>query len=185
MRIGVIGADAISDTLALWWRQAGHEVALSSPAASVADAAEFGEAVLFAPGWAAAHDVLDRVGHALDGKPVLDATNPARTRGGPPARSGLEQLAEWCPEAHWVKAFNTLPAEVLDIRRGHDPLLTEFLCTDHADARTTAAQLVRDIGLAPLYAGGADRAWLTESGPLRMREVDINDATAVLGQVLG
>src|SRR4051794_7618793 len=84
MRIGVIGADAISDTLALWWRQAGHQVALSSPGASVADAAEFGEAVLFAPGWRSAHDVLDRVGHALDGKPVLDATNPARTRGGPP-----------------------------------------------------------------------------------------------------
>ncbi|MFI5937538.1 NADPH-dependent F420 reductase [Actinoplanes sp. NPDC051494] len=180
MRIGVIaGHDEIGGALARWWTQAGHEVVASTPgAAGPAQAAAFGDAVLFAPDWSAAHGVLDQVGDVLAGKPVLDATTPPLDEG------GLEQLTRWSPRVHWVKAFNTLPVEVLDARRGRDPLLAEFLCTDFTDARDTASQLVRDLGLAPMYAGGADRAWITETGPLHMREVDIKDATAYLAAAL-
>ncbi|GAA2479873.1 NADPH-dependent F420 reductase [Winogradskya humida] len=181
MRIGVIaGQGEIGGALAQWWTQAGHEVVASigDTGATVQEAAVFGDAVLFAPEWGAAHDALDLAGGALAGKPVLDATEP------PPSESGLEQLALWSPDAHWVKALNTLPVSVLDARRGRDPMLAEFLCTDFADARATASQLVRDLGLAPMFAGGADRAWITETGPLHMREVDIRDATAYLAAAL-
>ncbi|AGL17754.1 NADPH-dependent F420 reductase [Actinoplanes sp. N902-109] len=182
MRIGVVaGPGEIGGALADWWTQAGHEVVAhlgDGGPASVREAAGFGDAVLFAPDWAHAHELVDLAGGALAGKPVLDATSP------PPAQHGLELLTHWSPRAHWVKAFNTLPVEVLDARRGHDPLLTEFLCTDWPDARQTAAKLVKDLGLAPMYAGGADRAWLTETGPLHLREVDIQDATALLAAAL-
>ncbi len=191
MRIGVIaGHDEIGGALARWWKQAGHHVVTGTidPAdvgadlrpVSVRQAAYFGDAILFAPDWDLAHDALDQARPALKGKPVLDATNPAW----PVEGSGLAQLADWSPEAHWVKAFNTLPVGVLDARRGHDPLLTEFLCTDWPDARRTASKLVRDLGLAPMYAGGADHAWITETGPLQACEVDIKDATAVLAEAL-
>ncbi|WP_306213978.1 NADPH-dependent F420 reductase [Actinoplanes sp. RD1] len=190
MRIGVIaGHDEIGGTLARWWKQAGHDVVTGAlhpeeladdlKAVSVRQAAYFGEAILFAPDWDEAHDAVDLARPALRGKPVLDATHPVLTGG-----TALGRLAEWSPEAHWVKAFNTLPVPVLDARRGHDPLLTEFLCTDWPDARRTAAKLVRDLGLAPMYAGGADHAWMTETGPLQACEVDIKDATAVLAEVL-
>jgi predicted dinucleotide-binding enzyme len=100
-------------------------------------------------------------------------------------KSGLETLIEWAPGAHWVKAFNTIPAEVLTRRRGHDPLLAEFVCTDERDARETASVIIRDLGFAPFYAGGARAARLTETGgPLQSREVDVQDATDALADAL-
>jgi hypothetical protein len=149
----------------------------------VADAAAYADAVLFAPAWSSAREALDLAAGGLDGKVVIDATNPpAAARDGV---SGLETLMGWAPEAHWVKAFNTLPATVLTRRRGHDPLLAEFVCTDLPDARVTATRLIRDLGFAPFYAGGAETARLTETGgPLQMTEVDVHDATEILAHAL-
>jgi predicted dinucleotide-binding enzyme len=99
--------------------------------------------------------------------------------------SGFEKLIEWAPEAHWVKAFNTIPADVLDRRRGHDPLLAEYVCTDQRDAREAACRIIQELGFAPFFAGGAEAARLTETGgPLQMREVDVQDAKDVLAEAL-
>jgi 8-hydroxy-5-deazaflavin:NADPH oxidoreductase len=200
MHIGVIGAGKLGATLAEWCVQSGHDVAVTSrhpdrlaplvdrlgpqvTAMPVADAAAYAEAVLFAPTWTSAKEALDRTAGSLAGKVVIDATNPPAAT--PHGRSGLETLIEWAPEAHWVKAFNTLPTSVLSRRRGHDPLLAEFVCTDLVDARVTASHLIRDLGFAPFYAGGVETARLTETGgPLQMTEVDVKDATAILAYAL-
>jgi len=200
MHIGVIGAGQLGATLAEWCAQSGHEVAVTSrhperlgsvvdrlaghgSAMSVADTVAYADAVLFAPAWTSAHEAIDLAADGLAGKVVIDATNPpAATPGG---RSGLETLIGWAPEAHWVKAFNTLPTNVLRRRRGHDPLLAEFVCTSHPDARATASRLIRDLGFAPFYAGGAEAARLTETGgPLQQNEIDVADATAFLAHAL-
>jgi 8-hydroxy-5-deazaflavin:NADPH oxidoreductase len=261
MHIGVIGAGKLGATLAEWCAESGHDVAVTSrhperladladrlgdhvTAMPVADAAAYADAVLFAPSWSSAREAIDLAGGALDGKVVIDATNPPAlspggptgpgpswrgasglgasglsgsglAAGGPGASglsgtglgasglsgsglgadglgaggrglSGLETLMSWAPEAHWVKAFNTLPASVLARRRGHDPLLAEFVCTDRVDARRTASKLIRDLGFAPVFAGRAEAARLTETGgPLQMSEVSVQDATDVLAHVLG
>jgi 8-hydroxy-5-deazaflavin:NADPH oxidoreductase len=246
MHIGVIGAGKLGATLAEWCAESGHDVAVTSrhperladladrlgdhvTAMPVADAAAYADAVLFAPSWSSAREAIDLAGGALDGKVVIDATNPpALSPGGPTGPgpnwrgasglgasglsgtglgasglsgtglgadglgaggrglSGLETLMSWAPEAHWVKAFNTLPASVLARRRGHDPLLAEFVCTDRVDARRTASKLIRDLGFAPVFAGRAEAARLTETGgPLQMSEVSVQDATDVLAHVLG
>ena len=193
MRIGIIGAGELGGSLAEWWTQAGHEVVVSSsPAVTATDAARFGEVVLFAPDWATAHTLIDATAGALSGKPVLDATDPViRSDAGfqravPGKLSGIETLAAWAPDAHWVKALNTCTPSVLRRRRGRDPLLAEFICTDHRDARTAATRLIQDLGFAPFFAGGASNACLTEAGgPLRMREIDVADATAVFAEVVG
>ncbi len=168
MRIGVIGAGRLGGTLATWCAESGHEVAVTSRhpdqlrelaeragaelrVMSVPQTAAFGDVVLFAPNWASAREAVDVTREALAGKVVIDTTNPDddpyRTGGGAfsggtgpgaNAKSGLETLIEWAPEAHWVKAFNTTSAEVLARRRGHDPLLAEFVCTDESDARAAA-----------------------------------------------
>ena len=89
------------------------------------------------------------------------------------------------PKAHWAKAFNTLPTAVLNRRRGHDPLLAEFVCTDLTDARQAASRIIRDMGFAPFYAGGAEAARLTETGgPLQQYEVDVFRAQDVLADAL-
>jgi predicted dinucleotide-binding enzyme len=208
MRIGIIGAGELGGSLAEWWSQAGHDVVIGSPqpghrtgagpgtapsTATVPDAAAFGEAVLFAPDWAVAHTLLDVTAGALAGKPVLDATNPVvwnaekgYQRAVPADLSGIETLSAWAPDAHFVKAFNTFPPGVLRRRRGRDPLLAEFICTDHRDARGVATRLIQDIGFAPFFAGGASNACLTETGgPLQMREVDVADATAIFARAVG
>ena len=200
MRIGVIGAGRLGATLAEWCAQSGHDVAVTSrhperltglaerlgahgAVMPVADAAAYADAVLFAPGWETAHEAIDLAADGLAGKVVIDATNPPAP--GPGGRSGLETLIGWAPEAHWVKAFNTLPTAVLARRRGHDPLLTEFVCTSRPDARATASRLIRDLGFAPFYAGGDEAARLTETGgPLQLSEVDVADATEFLAQAL-
>ncbi|MFC7528220.1 NADPH-dependent F420 reductase [Actinoplanes sp. GCM10030250] len=255
MRIGVIGAGRLGGTLAAWCAESGHDVAVTSRhpdrvrelvdqmnwqmrVMSVPQAATFGEAVIFAPNWSSAREAVDAALGGIDGKVVIDATNPAATNlaaapepaGMPGAgafsgamyaedildsahhtspaliaaavtgspndaadrmiaraggKSGLETLIEWAPGAHWVKAFNTIPAEVLSRRRGHDPLLAEFVCTDERDARETASLIIRDLGFAPFYAGGAKAARLTETGgPLQSREVDVQDATDALADAL-
>jgi predicted dinucleotide-binding enzyme len=201
MHIGVIGAGQLGATLAGWCAESGHDVAVTSrhpdrlgdvvdrlgghgTAMPVAEAAAFADVVLFAPAWESAHEAVELTAGGLAGKVVIDATNPL---GGLPdgERSGLETLMHWEPSAHWVKAFNTLPARVLESRRGHDPLLAEFLCTDLRDARVAAAQLVRDLGFAPVYAGGAETARLTETGgPLQLTEVDVARATDALAEAL-
>ncbi|MBO3744070.1 NADPH-dependent F420 reductase [Actinoplanes flavus] len=212
MRIGVIGAGRLGGTLARWCAESGHEVAVTSRhperlraevgrddaplrVMPVPQAAAFGDVVIFSPNWSSAREAIDMTGGALVDKVVIDATNPepdgAPGPGGlagigmPDGMSGLETLIEWAPEAHWAKAFNTMSAEVLSRRRGHDPLLTEYVCTDQRDAREAATRIIRDLGFAPFYVGGPHAALLTETGgPLRMLEVDVEDATDVLAEAL-
>jgi len=204
MRIGILGAGELGGSLAEWWTQAGHDVVIGSAPAehltsgiaqivSVPEAAAFGDVVLFAPDWVAAHTLLDAAAGALAGKPVLDATNPVvwsdengYQRAVPDDLSGIETLTAWAPDAHWVKAFNTFSPSVLRRRRGRDPLLAEFICTDHRDARGAATRLIQDVGFAPFFAGQASNACLTETGgPLQMREVDVADATAIFARAVG
>lgn len=200
MHIGVIGAGQIGATLAEWCAESGHDVAVSSrhperlggvvdhlgghgTALPVAQAVDFADVVLFAPNWETAHEAIELAGDGLAGKVVIDVTNPTGwPLDGP---SGFETLMGWAPGAHWAKAFNTLPYRILEKRRGHDPLLAEFVCTDQRDARVAASGLVRDLGFAPVYAGGAEAAWLTEpGGPLQLTEVDVAHATDVLAEAL-
>jgi predicted dinucleotide-binding enzyme len=196
MRIGVIGAGQLGGTLARWCSESGHDVAVTSRhperlraeldgealrIMSIPQAAAFGDVVIFSPNWSSAHEAVDLTRSVIADKVVIDATNPDV----PDDISGLETLMDWAPEAHWAKAFNTVSTEVLSRRRWHDPLLTEFVCTDDRDAREAASTIIRDLGFAPVYAGGAHAALLTETGgPLRMREVDVKDATEVLAEAL-
>ena len=198
MRIGVIGAGRLGGTLAKWCAESGHDVAVTSRhperlrmelgrgdsplrVMSIPQTAAFGDVVIFSPNWESAHEAVELSRGGIADKVVIDATNPDV----PDDISGLETLIDWAPEAHWAKAFNTVSTEVLSRRRGHDPLLTEFVCTDQNDARHAASHLIRDLGFAPVYAGGPHAALLTETGgPLRMREVDVKDATEVLAEAL-
>jgi 8-hydroxy-5-deazaflavin:NADPH oxidoreductase len=198
MHIGVIGAGQLGATLAGWCAESGHDVAVTSrhperlgtvvdqlgthgAALPLAEAVAFADVVLFTPNWESAHEAIDLAGDTLAGKIVIDATNPSA----PAGASGFETLIDWAPDAHWAKAFNTLPATVLDRRRGHDPLLAEFVCTDRPDARRAATTLVRDLGFAPVYAGGPRAARLTEpGGPLQLTEVDVFHATEALAEAM-
>ncbi|WP_433304137.1 NADPH-dependent F420 reductase [Actinoplanes sp. CA-030573] len=200
MHIGVIGAWQLGATLAEWCVESGHDITVTArhpdrlgqivdhlggrgAAMPVAAAVSFADVVLFAPNWESAQEAIDLAGSTLIGKIVINATNPPAPA--PGGRSGFEQLIDWAPDAHWAKALNTLPTTVLSLRRGHDPLLAEFVCTDMPDARRTASTIIRELGFAPFYAGGAEAARLVEPGvPLQLTEVDVCRATFVLAEAM-
>jgi len=204
MRIGIIGSGNIGGTAARLLVNAGHEVALShasgpaslrdqvaalgprARAATIEEAADFGEVVLVAIPWRSRGDLpADR----LRGKVVIDAMNPYR-----PDFSlydlgdstSSEEVAKALPGARLVKAFNSLPAKELASRGAPDRSVEErtalLIAGDDQDAKRVVAQLADDLGFAAIDTGSLrDGGRIQQAGgPLYARVVTGADARAAL-----
>jgi predicted dinucleotide-binding enzyme len=182
MRIGIIGAGSVGGALGRGWTRAGHEVTFGvrSPSdpktarlhegtgaktASVAEAAAFGEVVVFATPWEATQEAVKSAG-GLTGKIVFDCTNPLA-----PNLSGLthgfdtsaaEQVAAWAPGARVVKIFNTTGANNMENPDFDGVAATMFYCGDDAEAKAVGARLAADLGFDPVDAGNLEEARLLE-----------------------
>ena len=204
MRIGIIGSGHIGGTLARLLVAAGHEVALahaSGPtslrpqvealgtrarAATVEEAADFGQVILLAIPWVNRGDLPAA---RLRGKVVVDAMNPYRpdfTLYDLGDSTSSEEVAKALPEARLVKAFNALHARDLATRGDPDLPIDErtaiFVAGDDQDAKTVVAQLVDDIGFAPVDTGSLrDGGRLQQAGgPLYTRVLTAGDARVLL-----
>ncbi|MEU1519825.1 NADP oxidoreductase [Streptomyces sp. NPDC005811] len=169
MRVGILGTGGMADALGTQWRRAGHDVLTGGRSGGLRRAAEHGtDAVLLAVPYAAVVDVVGGLAGVLRGRVLIDCTNPVGpdfgllTAGGPAA---AERIAAAAPDAHVVKGFNLchvgvwrLTPPVFDGR----PLAVP-LCGDDEAALSVVRRLVRDLGCAPLDAGGLDRAQLLEA----------------------
>lgn len=183
MRIGIIGAGHIGGTLGRHWVKAGHQVRFGvrdaakvanlvaelGPDASVrtaANAAEFGEVVVFAGPYGAWPEFADQSGAALSGKVVLDAANPYGERDGAiveaVAKSGRGSgayTAGFLPGAHVAKAFNTIYwVDLRDLAHRAGEQLAMPIAGDVADAIEVAETLARDAGFDPVVVGGLNRS---------------------------
>lgn len=163
MRIAVIGAGNIGRTLGAKWVTAGHQVVygVRSPdtpdTASVADAVAVAEVVTLAVPGTATKEVLAKLGTALEGKVVIDATNDIQGSG---KLHALEQLTQG---AHPVRAFNTLGWE-----NYADPVFDGvtadlFYAAEEGRAKEVADRLIADVGLRPVWLGGVDVFDLVDS----------------------
>jgi predicted dinucleotide-binding enzyme len=160
VRIAVIGAGNIGGTLGPKWAEAGHDVVYGVrhpeppaglpgqelPAEAVADA----DVVVLAVPGGAAKGVIAELGPALAGKVVIDATNDVSGAG------KLHALDELDDGALPVRAFNTLGWESLS-----DPVVggeqaTLFYAAPEGRAKDVADQLIREVGLDPVWVGGVD-----------------------------
>ena len=172
MKIGVIGSGVVGQTLAAGFLKHGHAVAIGTrdpgkledwaaknPGAAVksfSEAAAFGDVVALAVGGEVALDVLNFVGAAaIDGKPVIDVMNPIG--GGPPVagvlsfftgqnESLMERLQKAFPEAHFVKAFNSVGAQHMVNPDFGGVRPTMFVCGDDAKAKQVVATLCGQFG---------------------------------------
>jgi 8-hydroxy-5-deazaflavin:NADPH oxidoreductase len=151
MRIGVLGAGNVGGALAATWKDAGHEVVVSTRD-SVEETAAFGEVVVLAVPAAAATDVLRGAG-SLAGKVLVDATN--NVSGGPDGTA----LAEG---AKVVKAFNTVFATFMHETPPERPASLVY-CGDDEEAKAVVADLIRDARFEPVDAGGSDRTHVVEA----------------------
>jgi predicted dinucleotide-binding enzyme len=178
MAIGIIGTGKIGSPAARLFVRAGHEVAIANSrgpeslaaladelggrarAATVDEAAEFGEIVLVAIHFGAYRDLPAA---ALAGKVVVDAMNYYSARDGRIAAlvdettTSSELLAEHLRDARLVKAFNTMQWESLRDRgdpEGAGERLVIFLAGDDAEAKGRVSELIDAIGFAPVDSGG-------------------------------
>jgi hypothetical protein len=113
-------------------------------------------------------EVVRGLGEALDGRILVDISNPVNeTFDGlatAPGTSAAEELAAVAPEgARVVKAFNTTFAGTLVEGKVAGQALDVFLAGDDEGAKETVAQLVRDGGLRAIDSGPLERARQLES----------------------
>jgi len=179
MRIGIIGAGKVGGGLGKLWVRSGHQVFFSSRhpkrlkglveeagsgaySGNVADAALFGDIILFSPNFWSVDDALKATG-PLKGKTVVDVTNPlewnpngrmVRSLSG--STTAGEELAKKLPDAHVVKAFSTIPASFIP-HAFHRPdqlqRLVVFYCGDHRLSKLAVDRLIADSGFVGVDAG--------------------------------
>lgn len=154
MKIGILGGGRVGGALAQTWREAGHDVTISTRETIAATAAE-ADALVVAVPCMAAQDVLTAAGH-LDGKVVIDATN--NLSGGPDG----QEIAGFAPGARVVKAFNTVFSQFFHDVRPTRPASLVY-CGDDADAKAVVASLIEDLGFEPVDAGGSEQTAAVES----------------------
>src|SRR5512141_2647670 len=205
MRIGILGSGHIGGAAARLFARAGHEVALShsgSPdtlreqvaelgvdarAATIADAAAFGEVVVLAIPWRSRGDLPAQ---QRRGKIVIDAMNHYRPDMGRYDLGGStssEEVAKVLPGARLVKAMNTLPANDL-LNRGrpgapmHERVVMP-IAGDDSEAKALVARLMAEIGFAPLDTGLLRTGGVLQQpggGPLSGRPLTLAEAEAAL-----
>ena len=178
MKIGIIGSGNIGSAAASQFVRAGHAVAIANSrgpdslselvdqlghraeAATVEDAARFGELVLVAI-------PLGRIGELspepFAGKVVIDANNYYPSRDGQieeldrDEATSSELLARHLEGATVIKAFNTIQARKLaeDGRPDLPPdeRITIFVAGDDQEAKRRVMDLVDEIGFAALDTG--------------------------------
>lgn len=120
------------------------------------------DVVVLALWYGVARDVAERYGAQLDGKVVVDISNPIDLETfepiAPGAGSGAEEVAAAVPGARVVKAFNTTFSGTLASGGVAGQQLDVLLASDDADAKRTVASLVESSGLRAVDAGPLRRA---------------------------
>ena len=186
LRIGIIGSGAMGAPIGLLWAEAGHQVLFSSrnpeqimelvrdgaPRASAGypdAAAFFGEVILLAVPPSAIPQIGEDFGALMEGKVVIDVSNPRVDRDGPITNEWLEMgtglaMAQYLPGVRFVKALNTVnPGSFANpVRDGQR--IGVPIAGDDEEAVAITASLVRDAGLDPVIVGPLARAKDFERG---------------------
>jgi predicted dinucleotide-binding enzyme len=145
--------------------------ALGGATVGTAGTAPAGDIVILAVPYASAATVVSQYGDALDGKIIVDITNPitpdltgfVTTEGS----SGAQEIAKAAPaSAHVVKAFNTLPSDVLAAGSAEGRLLDVFIAGDDAQAKARVSMFIESLGLRPMDTGQLPMARALENATL-------------------
>jgi len=172
-KIGVLGTGEVGRTLATGFLGLGHSVILSAREkgnevakawlagikqphkASISDFADCvknSDLLVLAVKWDGAQNALQLAGPAnFRGKVVIDATNPVTMESGRfvltigHSDSAGERVQKWIPEAHVVKAFNSVGnAFFVNPQFGTKP--TMFIAGDNQDAKAKVSALLESMG---------------------------------------
>jgi predicted dinucleotide-binding enzyme len=132
-------------------------------------AAPAGDIIILAVPYGSAAAVVTDFVAALDGKVIIDITNPVTPDMSglvtPHGSSGAQEIAKGAPAgAHVVKAFNTIFGHVL-AKGGR---LDAFIAADDPEAKARVSTFIESLGLRPLDVGGLHMAATLEALGLMM-----------------
>jgi hypothetical protein len=184
MKIGVIGSGDVAKTLASGFLKHGHQVMVGTrtpgkladwaahnsggSVGNFSDAATFGELVVLAVHGKVAPDALRLAGAPnLTGKPVIDACNPADDA--PPVNgvlrlftdineSLMERQQSEFPDAHLVKAFNSVGAPLMVNPQFNGIKPTMFICGNDDAAKQTVTEILDQFGWETADMGKVEAA---------------------------
>ncbi len=184
MKVGILGSGVVAKSLAGGFIKYGHRVVLGTrdtakladwvtqhqgaQTGSFADAAKFGELVVLAVKGTAALDALNAAGPAnLASKPVVDTTNPIADA--PPTNgvlkfftdldaSLMEGLQRAIPDAHFVKAFNSVGNALMVNPQLAGGKPTMFICGNDDKAKETVRGILDQFGWETADMGKVEAA---------------------------
>jgi predicted dinucleotide-binding enzyme len=201
MKIAFLGYGNVGAPLADHLQRAGHDVTLASEdagsaklaaalarnsglrSAPVSEALRDADVVFLATPFGANAPLLGGLGDALDGKVLVDCTNPVGpglTHGLGSATSGAQHVQTLAPKAKVVKAFSVYGFENFENSAypGYDVKPAMFFCGDDEGAKATVAELVEALGWEPVDVGGLVQALHLEHMTLLwVRMVRVNKHT--------
>jgi predicted dinucleotide-binding enzyme len=173
MKVGILGTGDVGRTLANAFVTLGHEVKMGgrepsneksaawvkqagarASSGTFADAAAFGDMAVLATHGIANAAVLKAAGpERLEGKVLIDTTNPLDFSKGMPPRlavghtdSGGEQVQRAAPRARVVKAFNIVGHVSMFRPEYEDGPPDMLICGNDAEAKQQVTALLHDFG---------------------------------------
>jgi 8-hydroxy-5-deazaflavin:NADPH oxidoreductase len=159
MRVGILGAGQVGETLAGKLRELGHDVTIGTRtprdgAVSYADAAGGAELLINATGGTVSLDALAAAGgENLVGKVLIDVSNALDASQGFPPRvavgnddSVAEQIQRAYPETRVVKALNTVNVQVMIDPASVPGEHALFVAGDDEGAKAQVIELLGTLG---------------------------------------
>lgn len=178
MKVGIIGSGDVAKALTKGFIKHGHAVLMGTreegklktfaeetPGVKLggfADAAGFGEVVVLAVKGSAALEAVRLAGSGLEGKVVIDATNPIADL--PPVHGVLqfftgpndslgERLQHAAPKVKFVKAYNSVGhAAMIEPKFAGGPP-TMFIAGNDEAAKAKVSDVLRAFGWEPMDMG--------------------------------
>ena len=144
-------------------RETGNGARATTQAKSV----EGADIIILAIPWAPAQSIVESLG-SLDGKIVIDPINAMafgenRSIALSVDPSAAEAIQSWLPNAHVVKAYNTLTrAYMVDPQSSGGPI-TIPIAGNNSEAKAKVADLTRSIGLEAMDVGDLSMARAVEA----------------------
>jgi NADPH-dependent F420 reductase len=171
MKVAIIGAGNVGKALGTSLTRAGHEVTISArtPESAAAAAREAGagsaesaavavtdaSVIILAIPYQAEEAVAAEIADRVSGRTIIDVSNPikADASGLATDTSAAEELQRRLPDAHVVKAFNTVFASNQADPTASVAPIDGYVAGDDGDAKRQVMSLAESIGMKPLDVG--------------------------------
>ncbi len=182
MKVGIIGSGVVGQALGAGFADSGYEVMIGTrdpksekiqkwisktgkgvKAGTFADAAKFGEIIVFCPLFRAAEEIIKLAGKEnFKGKIVIDTSNPIADV---PPKDGVltymtgnresagELIQQWLPDSKIVKAFNSVGNSFMYKPHFEEGTPSMFICGNDADAKKKVTEILTQFGWETVDCG--------------------------------